>query len=115
MAKRFYTKIDGQKLKAEIKRRGLTEKEISLELGWSQSYITDAIQRGMLRDSAILMLDKLYNIKIDDFVAEIEPEGVTEVSEPDVDSRSPQIDADKLYDVIYRAVYSAVKNAWMDE
>ena len=51
-----------EKLKAEIKKRGLDMKEVSVEIGRSFNYLSSCCHAGDINQQSVLLLDKLFNI-----------------------------------------------------
>lgn len=51
-----------EKLKAEIKKRGLGMKEVSVEIGRSSNYLSSCCNAGDINQQSVLLLDKLFNI-----------------------------------------------------
>lgn len=96
--------IDGEKLRAELKKRALIAADVSHEIGYSGTYIKNACDSGKIRLAAAHMLKSLYNIEYDDIAPDSETE---EKHEP----TTPVIDYEKMYRMIYCAVYEAVKKA----
>lgn len=104
--------INGSKLKEAIFKRGMTESGVALEIGYDPGYIRKACSIGKLNRSTVKMLQTMYHINPDYFVIPEEPKEVEPVAELRV--AEPVIDYDKLKDIIYDAVYQAVKNAWSE-
>lgn len=92
------------KLKEQFKKRGLNSSKAGVELGYSANYFANVRARGKMSKSATILLDRVYGIKESDYVVQDE-------QEVKVEAISPQIDYDKLYEVIYSAVYQATKMA----
>lgn len=101
--------INSLNLVCELEKRNLIKREVSLELGFKDNYLTDCIRRKRISNSAVKMLEVLYNIKPDSYCC------VEKVEEkvPEVEKESV-IDYDRLREVIYDAVYWAVKKAWAE-
>ncbi len=107
--------INGDKLRKLIEDRKLTNRQVSADIGYSSWYISNCISRGYIGTPAIKLLEKLYNIKYDDYKIEepeIEEEPVVE-TETETVNQIP-FDYDKLRETIYDAVYWAVKKAWAE-
>lgn len=103
--------INSLNLMCELEKRNLAKREVSRELGFKDGYLNDCIRRGRIGNSAVKMLEVLYNIKSETYCV-IEEKKVEE-KVPEVEKESV-IDYDKLRDVIYDAVYWAVKKAWSE-
>lgn len=97
-------KIDAEKLKAELNKRGLTQKQASTELGFSKNFISNFVNRGEIKKPWATLLEKSYNIRLEDYVIE-EKETVV---------ANAAIDYNELYKTIRSAVYEAVKKAWSE-
>lgn len=98
-------KVDDEKFRKELKRRGLHITAISKEMGYGKSSISGAIRRGKLHQTQALLIEKMYNIKPEDYAPAEEISGGAEV---------PQVNYNEIYKTIYSAVYNAVKQAWKD-
>ena len=64
--------IDGEKLRTEIKKRGMTGKEVSEELGLSTGYISDCICDGKIRKIVLMGLETKFGITYED-LKKVEP------------------------------------------
>lgn len=60
-------KVDDEKFRKELKRRGLHITAISKEMGYGKSSISEAIRRGKLHQTQALLIEKMYNIKPEDY------------------------------------------------
>lgn len=67
MAKKYAYKIDGEKLKNEIARRGLNLSEVSQTIGYSKSYINYCIKDSVITKPAALLLQREFNISLDSY------------------------------------------------
>ncbi len=63
-------KIDGDKLKKAIEKRGLKITLVSKEMGRGMSYLSDCAGRGQMSEASFVTLSAIYNIKRE----EIEPD-----------------------------------------
>ena len=95
-------KIDGAKLTAELQKRGVTKGKASEEIGMNPNYLASATHAGGISRVAVIALQKVYNI---------DPESYELKDEPDDDKPDEKLDDDKLYRIIYTAVYNAMKVA----
>lgn len=114
------TKIDSEKLNEQLDRRGLRRSKVSLEIGYASSYISNVINEGYINKPTMVMLERLYNIKPEEYIFKEPIEEVAEGQAPEAEqaAETPQkieIDLDIFYQTVYSAVYQAVKMAWMDE
>lgn len=106
--------INGDALRNEFKIRKITLVEASLKLGYDASYLSHAVRDGLIRRSAMLLIQAMYNIDPDIYVVKEEPkveEAKAEVVEVVQHSGLTDDDFQKLYKVIYSAVYEATKRA----
>lgn len=108
--------INGERLRAELKKRGVNMMTVSTAIGYEASYISAAIRYNKIAKSAILLLQTMYNINPDIYVVKEEPkaeevEVKAEVVEVVQHSGLTDDDLEKLYKVIYSAVYKATKRA----
>ena len=101
--KRRTINIDGAKLTAELKKRGVTKAKASEEIGMSANYLAACTHKGIMSAVGSIALQKVYGIEPEDYAVEDEPEVVEEPP--------AEFDEDKLYRVIYTAVYNAMKIA----
>ena len=111
-------KVDIDKFHDIFKKRGLTMKEASLTCGLPPSYFSNhTTKNGALAKSAVILLEKVYNIKPEEYaVFESEPE-VEEKNEQIVIQKSAEIDYKRLYHTIYKATYDSTMKAhedWQD-
>ncbi len=58
-------KIDSDKLRAEIRRRGLNLDNMSKELGYSHGYMNYVLKSGNIGLPAVNLIEMRYNITID--------------------------------------------------
>lgn len=108
-------KIDGQKLKLLIAAKGMNQREASEKIGNGRSFISSACGYGCMSLKAALAIEAILGIKRSDFEI-VEPE-IAE--EPEHIENAPilasdGIDYDRLYKIIYAAVYNATKDAWKE-
>lgn len=106
--------INGDALRNEFKIRKITLIDASLKLGYDASYLSHAVRDGLMRRSAMLLIQAMYNIDPDIYVVKEEPkaeEVKAEVVEVVQHSGLTDDDLEKLYKVIYSAVYKATKRA----
>ena len=109
-------KIDGRKLDKIITERGLTRTAMSEKMGFNQGFISNVVSRGMINPYAAKMLEMLFDIKLEEIkVKEPEPEQPECIKPQEGVLEAPQIDYQKLYAVIYKAVVEAIKKAGTEE
>lgn len=93
--------IDKARLHNAIRKSGLTASDISVGAGYCSSWITKQIRDGVLTKPAKVALERV-GISYEDYapLAGSSKEPVPEKSE---------MNADELYDIIFRAVRDALK------
>lgn len=109
--KKNMVSVSKEKLYRELEKRGLNHSEVSTEIGFAQWFISNSASRGKINRTGAIMLEKLYNIKPEDYAPD--PDNTPEIIEP-VKEAQNIIDYEKLGEVIYDAVYRAVKTAWSE-
>lgn len=104
--------INGEVLRAEFKARGVTLMDASIKIGYEASYLSKATRDGLMPKSTMLLLQAMYNIDPEIYRVKKESEKVeTSVVEVVQHSGLTDDDLEKLYKVIYSAVYKATKRA----
>lgn len=101
MAK-LMVQINPDKFKKEIYRKNHNLSSMSEELGYSNSYLSLCVSEKRVPASVAKYLDSVLGIPQERYEEREEVETKTEVN------------GNELYDVIYRAVYAAVKQAWKE-
>lgn len=102
--------VNPDKLSRELEKRGLAKATASREMGFCESYLSQVMQRGVISKVAARVLENTYNIRLADY--ELKGTAPTPVAPP-----APvqlELDYVKLRNIIYEAVYSAVKKAWSE-
>jgi lambda repressor-like predicted transcriptional regulator len=94
------TDIDGNALRAELKKRGLSLQQASREIGGSEKWLADCAQRGRMARSTMVLLEKVYNITPDSYIEKKPGE-----------TRIP----DGLEDAIQKAVHEAITKYFEEE
>lgn len=111
MAKTKIYLVNPDKLSCELEKRNLTKAIASREMGFCDSYISQVMQRGVISKVAARALENTYNISLADYeLREAAP--ATPVAPPA--SAQLELDYVRLRNIIYDAVYSAVKKAWSE-
>ena len=108
--------INGELLRAEFKTRGVMLTDASVKIGYDELYLSKAIRQGLMPKSVMLLIQAMYNIDPEIYrvkAVEAEPEKEVETAVVEVVQHSGLTDDDleKLYKVIYSAVYKATKRA----
>lgn len=101
-----YIKIDPANLKAELTRKGISMVQASLRCGFSKGYLKESCKRGSVPPAVIKLLQYEYNIDPALYIYDGESESEEE---------KEYLDYGKLYQVVYDAVYTAMKRALIDE
>ena len=113
MAKMAEMSIEWAKLEREFEKRGLTASEVALELGYARGYFAGRKnEKNTLPVAVVRMLEKLYDIRPDEYEVKEEPATVPTAPPPVI--QSVELDYVKLYNIMYEAVYNAVKKAWSE-
>lgn len=98
--------VNPDKLSHELEKRGITKAVASREIGFCESYLSQVMQRGVISRVAARVLESTYNIHLADYelkeTAPVAPPAPAQL----------ELDYVKLRNIIYEAVYSAVKKAW---
>lgn len=104
--------IDPDKLTKEFEKRNLIKGDVSEEMGHNRNYISDVVRRKTISRHAVVFLHKNYNIELKDY------EAVQEEKKADKSKREERAMKDmtdkQMYQLIYSAVYHAVKKAWSE-
>lgn len=69
--------INGEKLRELIASRGYIT-EMSKEMGYEQSYLTQVCKNGKITQPAMILLERLWNIKYEDYKAEEKKDPIEE-------------------------------------
>ena len=105
VANKTSIQIDPKKLEKKMDALGKPRSQIAREMGYSQGFLFDAIRRERISESAAKLLEMVHGIKTDDIVPD---------RPIDLENNPPMcadLSADKLYTIIYNAVYHAVEMA----
>ena len=108
-------RIDADKLYEELQKRHLSAREVSLKIGYHPAYINQALVRGKISNPGVVALKNMFNIDRESYELVEEPA----VPEPEYTSLPPvpvsfELDYDRLGEIIFKAVYEAVKKAWSE-
>ena len=96
----------------EFKKRNLVKGDVSEEMGHNRNYISDVVRRKTIPRHAVVFLHKNYNIELKDYEAVQEEK---KADKPKREERAMKDMTDKqMYQLIYSAVYHAVKKAWSE-
>ena len=109
--------ISKEKLYEALAKRNLTSAEASRELGFSDWFLSNCAGRGYLTMPGVKGLEMLYGIIREEY--EVCPEEEVTLTNDEVPKffdgeADPVIDYEKLGNVIFEAVYQAVKTAWAE-
>lgn len=118
-----WTKIDYDKLKAALQKRGVRVTEASIAIGRADNYIAGLKSSGKISPSSAILLRSIYGIDIGEY-AYVEPEPEPEPAAPEKEQATDAheetlqsvaaIDYDKLYKVILTACYRAMKKVELE-
>lgn len=117
MARVVTIEIDGTKLAEIFRKRGLKMQDVSRDCGFDGSYFSHKVRENRMTKSAMILLQDRYKIYPSEYeVAKPEPEIVQAELLPVELSRSTEFTisedtAKKLHQIIYSAVYEAMKMA----
>lgn len=75
------TPINGDMLKKELKKRGLRVGEVGEAMGYSPSYLSQAVRHGRVSNRAVVLLETLYNLPVTAYQYVEEPEVEDEPAE----------------------------------
>ena len=100
--------INGDKLRAEIYKRNYSLSSAGAEIGFSENFFVKNCKLNRLSQSHIIVIEKVLGIPFEAYKATPEPEL------PNVKTVPAPLDYERLYKVIYSAVYEAVKKAWSE-
>lgn len=65
--------VDSVKIKAEFEKRGRNPRKAAVEMGFNPQYFNNIEARGYISPSGLMLLEKMYNIRLDDIKPD-EPE-----------------------------------------
>lgn len=105
-------KINSEKLRKILIERGLNARDVSYEMGHGRNYFSDSFRRGNLSRHAVVYLENKYNIKLEDYEA-VQEEKREERHKREERALKDMTDK-QMYQLIYSAVYHAVKKAWSE-
>lgn len=101
--------IDGERLKNELDKIDKYNSEIARECGYNPSYFSTCAHYNTMARPCMKMLTMLYGISYDD-IKPIEGESVKDNEHEELlEQKVQDLTADRLYALIYTAVYDAVK------
>ena len=99
--------IDSNKLREEIRKRGITYRQASCEVGCSEKYFDNVFYTKRMKYSIVKMLDMIYNINPEAYVQK--PEEPREAEPEKDETTNNELDWQRMHNVIYEAVYNAFK------
>lgn len=109
MAKSFNNvPVDKTKFLRELHKRNLSMVDMSVEMGRAHNYITESLRHGRFTGVTVSALKSMYNITPDMYTTDTAQEAPVKPEAP------AALDYDKLYNVIFHAVYNATKKAWSE-
>lgn len=109
-----YLTINPEALAKALSVRNLNLAEVSVAMGYNRTYLVKCLNgTGKISNQAALLLERMYHILPDEYIAREEPaqelKSVEEVREIEI-----TIDYDRLEKAIFSAVYKAIKAALND-
>lgn len=106
MGERADVRIDPDRLEKALLSRNMTRGVATKQLNRQSGYVTKILKRGTMTQATVYVFEHVLGIPPEEYVVDkmVEPAAGT-----------TEIDYGKLYQVIYDAVYTAVKKAWEDE
>lgn len=117
MARVVAIEIDGAKLAEIFRKRGLKMRDVSIDCGFEGSYFSHKVRENKMPKSAMILLQDRYKIYPSEYEldkpepeivrADLLPVEVTQSMEFVISDEA----AKKLHQIIYSAVYEAVKMA----
>jgi len=116
--KSMMVKIDGKKLfalyQAYCKEHHIMAKTFCGKMGYSEAYITNACGRGEISQTAVVLLDSLYGIKLDEYkYVEQEPVQLS-VETPEtveVPETVGGMGKNEFFRMMYKCIYKATLTA----
>ena len=121
MRKKKMIKIDGNKLKYAVNKRGINLRTASVMILRNKNYLSNCVLTEEISADAIIKLKKECDIDLEEYsLNENEPESEEDFFQYLYETiyNATHNDKDfyeKLYDTIYKATYDAVKHAWEDD
>lgn len=105
--------IDKDKLTNEIRKRGLNARQMSLEMGYCQDYISTIKYEGKISPPGMKMLQMLYNITPEDIAPDVSARAINSSSEEKTDVQEVALiltteTINRLEEAIYRAFKRAL-------
>lgn len=104
--------IDGVKLRHEFEVRNISLKDASNKCGFEDSYFSNVCSAGKITKPASNLLHMMFNIRYEEYALNevTEEPRAEELSTLTITEETSKV----LYDIIYSAVYDAVKKAWSE-
>lgn len=105
-------KIDGNKLRTALVKRDLKSSKTSVSLGKCSTYLSQCASYGYMNNTVALLLESMYGLPRAEYEyvdPTPEPEPEPKMVAPTDDAPATGIDYIALYNVIYAAVYAALK------
>ena len=102
--------IESTLLEEELKKRNLNKRDVSRKLGHGPGYISDALNRRRISESASLVLKIYYDIDPESYTRK-EPQKQKAETTPELENvgGGNGLDYNRLHKIIYSAVYMALK------
>lgn len=84
-------KIDPDKLREELRRRGLNATAVSKEMGYASNYVSNALKNGAIGLPAANQLELRYNIDMESMKLDAVKEKAPEVDSEEINSLKEEI------------------------
>lgn len=97
--------IDGDKLHLELAKREISKTGAAEKIGKSESYFSTVCKRERLTESSAKLIDAILGIPLELYV---------KCKQDPVKKEDNDFSYNKIYEVVYAAVYHAVKAAFKD-
>lgn len=114
MREHSFVAIDGNKLNAEIAKRGLVKEKMAFDLGYSKTFIQHLIAEQKARPVVIDALDRLFEIKLEDIKPDEPQEDAVDEAEAENENNVGIHVDQEIWDKLSLVVYAAVKKAVTD-
>ena len=105
--------IDSDKLINELERKDISKAEISRQMGFGGTYLSNVLARGKISKSGAQLLKSLFDIDLESYI-HVEPEPEPEKKE-DIEAFANcqhvivTLNIDEIQKAVYSGVYGAIK------
>lgn len=112
MARQATIRINAERFRSALKKRGVLISEAEREIGHTSGYFTKACKDGFFTQATVNHLRLAYNLDLSEYGEFDESEEIATEDEKPVKTIEVRVDFDMLKEIIYDAVHSAVKDAF---